>query len=261
VFHVEQGDRKEPKVPSPRNIALPSKRFLAGLIAGAGLSVPPGAGELLISHAREVLRWNRSIRLTAITAPEEVAVKHILDSLLLLRFAPFPGRILDFGSGAGYPGIPLAVALPGSRVVLLESSGKKCAFLSHALQGLSLGNADVVHARLERRNILSLGQFEHIVTRATLPREEAVPLLLPYLAPGGRFLLMQGPRRGEGKREKPGRGNSSLQGAAQERSVRIELPLAMGFRVIQEITNPVGRLEDPECPGSQQTGRRPGLPE
>jgi 16S rRNA (guanine527-N7)-methyltransferase len=177
--------------------------LLAGLIAGAGLSVPPGAEELLISHTREVLRWNRSIRLTAITAPEEVAVKHILDSLLLLKLSPFSGRILDFGSGAGYPGIPLAVALPGSRVVLLESSGKKCAFLSHVLRKLSLANADVVNARLERRSLLSIGQFEHIVTRATLPREKAVPLLLPYLAPGGRFLLMQGPEEGKGKREKP----------------------------------------------------------
>lgn len=258
---MERGDGKEPKVPSSRDIPLPSKRLLAGLIAGAGLSVPHGAEELLISHAREVLRWNRSIRLTAITAPEAVAVKHILDSLLLLRFSPFPGRILDFGSGAGYPGIPLAVALPGSRVVLLESSGKKCAFLSHALRELSLGNADVVNARLERLSPLSLGPFDHIVTRATLPREEAVPLLLPYLAPGGRFLLMQGPRGGKGKREKPGGEDSFLQGAAQERTVRIELPLAMGFRVIREIPGPVRRLEDPGCPESQLTRRRPGLPE
>jgi 16S rRNA (guanine527-N7)-methyltransferase len=237
--------------------------LLAGLIAGAGLSVPPGAEELLISHTREVLRWNRSIRLTAITAPEEVAVKHILDSLLLLKLSPFSGRILDFGSGAGYPGIPLAVALPGSRVVLLESSGKKCAFLSHVLRKLSLANADVVNARLERRSLLSIGQFEHIVTRATLPREKAVPLLLPYLAPGGRFLLMQGPEEGKGKREKPEgkEEDSSLQGAAQERTVRIELPFAMGFRVIREIPNPVRRLEDPECPGSKQTRRRPGRPE
>ena len=200
--------------------------------------MPPGAEGLLISHAREVLRWNRSIRLTAITAPEKVAVKHILDSLLLLRFSPFPGRILDFGSGAGYPGIPLAVALPGSRVVLLESSGKKCAFLSHVLRKLSLGNADVVHARIERRNLPSIGFFEHIVTRATLPQEKIVPLLLPYLAPGGRFLLMQGPAEGKGKREKPRGEGFPRQGAPQERVVRFDLPLAMGSRVIREVPHP-----------------------
>ena len=259
---MEQGRKKEaPKGPSSRDIPVPSKGLLAGLIARAGLSVPPGAEGLLISHTREVLRWNRSIRLTAITAPEEVAVKHILDSLLLLAFSPFPGRILDFGSGAGYPGIPLAVALPGSRVVLLESSGRKCAFLSHVLRKLTLGNANVVNARLERRSPLSIGKFEHIVTRATLPQEKAVPLLLPYLAPGGRLLLMQGPGEGKGKREKPGGKDFSLQGAAQERTVRIELPLAMGFRVIREIPNPARGLEEPDCPGSQRTRGRPERPE
>jgi len=248
-------------VSPPPDIPLPSNGFLAGLIAGAGLSLPPGAGELLISHAREVLRWNRSIRLTAITAPEEVAVKHILDSLLLLKFSPFPGRILDFGSGSGYPGIPLAVALPGSRVVLLESSGKKCAFLSHALRKLRLVNADVVNARLERGSLLSIGRFEHIVTRATLPREKALPILLPYLAPGGRFLLMQGPGEGKGKRGKHEGEDSSLQEAAQERTVRIELPLAMGSRIIREIPGPAGRLEDPECPVSLQKRRGPSRPD
>lgn len=225
-------------VSPPTDIPVPSSELLARMIADAGLTLPPGAGERIVSHAREVLRWNRSIRLTAITSPEEIAVKHILDSLFLLRFSPFPGRILDFGSGAGYPGIPLAAALPGSRIVLLDSSGKKSAFLAHTVRKLSLSNADVVHARLSRRSLLSIGRFDHIVTRATLPREKAVPLLFPYLSPGGRLLLMEGP--GEGNREPDRlRGNDSFrQGAARERLVRIELPFGMGSRVIREIPGP-----------------------
>ncbi len=83
--------------------------FLPGLLLGAEISVPHGAVGKLLRHAGEMLLWNRAIRLTAITTPEDVAIKHILDSLLLLDFAPFPGRTLDFGSGAGYPGIPLAI--------------------------------------------------------------------------------------------------------------------------------------------------------
>ncbi len=259
---MEQGGKKEaPKAADPRGIPEPSSDLLAGLIAEAGLSLPPGAGERLISHAREMIRWNRSIRLTAITSPAEVAVKHILDSLFLLRFSPFSGRILDFGSGAGYPGIPLAVSLPGSRVVLLESSGKKCAFLSHVLRKLGLANAEVVHARLAGRSLLPIGRFEHVVTRATLPPEKAVPLLLPYLAPGGRLLLMMGPGEGSGMRER-GRGvGFSLPESTRERSVRIELPLTMGFRVIREVLGPARGPEDPERPATQRTRARPGRQE
>ena len=226
------------RVSPPTDIPAPSADVLAGLIAGAGLSVPPGAVETLIAHAGEMLRWNRSIRLTAITDPDEVAVKHILDSLLLLRFSSFPGRILDFGSGAGYPGIPLAVVLPGTRVVLLESSAKKCAFLSHLRRMLSLANTEVVQGRLEARNPLDIGKFEHIVTRATLPEEDAASLLLPYLSPGGRLLVMTGTGRGK-KKGKHLRGTRSLPpGAATGRTVRFELPLRMGLREIREILAP-----------------------
>jgi 16S rRNA (guanine527-N7)-methyltransferase len=221
------------------DLSMPPVELLAGLIAGAGLTVPPEGVGKLVAHAGEMLRWNRSIRLTAITAPEEVAVKHILDSLFLLRFSPFPGRILDFGSGAGYPGIPLAVALPGSRVTLLESSGKKCAFLSHVLRMLSLDNAEVVRARLEPGRPLPIGTFEQILTRATLPPDEALPLLLPYLAPGGRFLLMSGPgRRRKGEEMEKEGGRAHDEGAATVRTVRFELPLRMGSREIREIRFP-----------------------
>ena len=123
--------------------------LLREVLAEAGIPAFPGAAELLAVHANEMLRWNRSIRLTAITDPVAVAVKHVADSLLLLRFGPFPGRILDFGSGAGYPGIPLAMYLPGTRVTLLEASVKKCAFLSRARGMLRLSNVDVVQARAE----------------------------------------------------------------------------------------------------------------
>ena len=219
----------------PTDIPAPAAEFLAGLIAGAGLCVPPEAVGKLVAHAGEMLRWNRSIRLTAITSPEKVAGKHILDSLFLLAFCPFPGRILDFGSGAGYPGIPLAITLPGSHVVLLESSAKKCAFLSHVRRMLSLSNAEVVQGRVEARNPLSIGRFEHIVTRATLPAAEAVALLQPYFAPGGRFLGMEGPgRKGEAGREE----RRLPQGAAPGRTIGFELPLGMGRRKIREILLP-----------------------
>jgi 16S rRNA (guanine527-N7)-methyltransferase len=207
---------------------------LSALLADAGIEVPPGAVSVLVRHAEEMLRWNRSIRLTAITKPDEVAVKHILDSLLLLSFAPFPGRTLDFGSGAGYPGIPLAAALPDARVVLLESSAKKCAFLSHICALLGLRNAEIFLGRLERRHPLPIGRFENIVTRATLSPPEAARLLVPLLQPGGRLLLMSGP----GGADRPGRrvGEEDLpQGSRLGRRLPFTLPLGMGVREIREI--------------------------
>jgi 16S rRNA (guanine527-N7)-methyltransferase len=212
-----------------------STEYLAGLISGAGFFVPLEAVGKLVAHAGEMVRWNRSIRLTGITSPDKIAVKHILDSLFILAFSPFPGRILDFGSGAGYPGIPLAITLPGSHVVLLESSVKKCAFLSHVRRRLALSNAEVVQGRAEARNPLSVGRFEHIVTRATLPAGKAVALLRPYFAPGGRFLGMEGPgRKGEAGREE----RRLPKGAAPGRTIGFELPLGMGRRTIREILLP-----------------------
>jgi 16S rRNA (guanine527-N7)-methyltransferase len=209
--------------------------FLESLLSGASIRLPEGAAEKLVRHAEEMLLWNRSIRLTAITAPAVVAVKHILDSLLLLPFAPFPGRTMDFGSGAGYPGIPLAVALPDAHVVLVESSAKKCAFLSRACAMLRLENAEVVRARLEPKRRLPLGRFEQIVTRATLSLPEAAGLLIPYLSPEGRLLLMAGPGATARRRDRGSAEEGILPGARLGRRMGFALPHGMGTREIREI--------------------------
>jgi 16S rRNA (guanine527-N7)-methyltransferase len=204
-----------------------SPDLLREVLAEAGIPAFPGAATLLALHANEMLRWNRSIRLTAITDPVEVAVKHVADSLLLLRFAPFPGRILDFGSGAGYPGIPLALYLPGARVTLLEASVKKCAFLSRIRGMLQLPNVDVAQGRAEKRKKLPLPPHDHIVTRATASAGEVIPLLSPYLADGGRFLFMMGPGARVGL-------PADLPGTVTRRE-RFHLPRGMGERSIVEI--------------------------
>lgn len=199
--------------------------FLAGVLAESGIALPEGGVEKLVIHAAEMARWNRAISLTAITDPAEVAAKHIVDSLLLLKFAPYPGRTLDAGSGAGYPGIPLAVALPESRVVLLDATAKKCAFLSHVCARLGLGNADVVRGRIAKGPPLPIGRFEQVVSRAAFPPPGVFRLLPPYLLPGGRLLLMTGLEREAG--EPP-------PGLRPGRRMRFELPFGMGTREIRE---------------------------
>lgn len=208
-----------------------SGALLETILAEAGIAVAPGAVDKLVAHAREMLLWNRSIRLTAVTDPVEVAVKHVADSLLLLRFAPFPGATLDFGSGGGYPGIPLAIALPEARVVLLESSAKKCAFLSRVRSLLALDNVEVLRARIEEKKRLRIGPFDRIVTRAAIAPPKAVALLAPYLAPGGRLLLMTGP--GDVPRAgAPRPGPGGVRGATLSGAQAFSLPRGMGERLI-----------------------------
>ena len=197
--------------------AGPDAALIREVLGEAGIEAPAGAVERLAAHAAEMLRWNRSIRLTAITVPLEVAVKHIADSLALLRFAPFPGRMLDFGSGAGYPGIPLALYLPGTRVVLLEASEKKCAFLSRVRGMLGLENVRVVHGRASKRETLPIGRFDDIVTRAVAPPSE-----------GGRMLFMAG----------PGGGSAPAAPGTVTRVERFRLPRGMGEREIAEVVLP-----------------------
>lgn len=203
--------------------AAPDRSTLKRVLADAGIALPEGATAKLVRHATEMLRWNRAIRLTAITGALDVAVKHILDSLLLLRFSPYPGRTLDAGSGAGYPGIPLAVALPESRFVLLDATAKKCAFLSHVCRELGLANVEVVRGRIAKGAVLPIGRFEHVVSRATFPPADALGVLAPYLLPGGRLILMTGPGAA-GNEEAPQPG----------RRMRFELPYGMGLREIRE---------------------------
>jgi len=208
-----------------REIPAPDVGLLEEVLKEAGIEVYRNRVERLAVHAAEMLRWNRSIRLTAIVDPVEVAVKHIADSLALLKFAPFPGRLLDFGSGAGYPGIPLALYLPGTQVVLLESSEKKCAFLSRVRGMLHIENLVVVNAKARAGETLDIGKFDDIVTRATASPAAVASLMSPYLAEGGRMLFMEGSGEAGRKREIPG---------TVVRRERFSLPRGMGEREIVE---------------------------
>ncbi len=212
------------------------RREIARALAGAGIDLPAGGEGKLALHAAEMLRWNRSIRLTAITTPREIAAKHVADSLLLLRLGPFSGRFLDAGSGAGYPGIPLAVALPSVSFVLVDSSAKKCSFLSRVRALLELGNVEVVHGRIGERAPLPIGLFEQAAARALLPPAQAVGMLLPYLVPGGRIFLYKGPPGANSRaREERDAGTELPPGALPGVRLLLSLPFGMGKREIEEI--------------------------
>jgi len=171
----------------------------AGLIetlrAGAralGLELPPPAPERMIAYLRELERWNRTWNLTAIRDVAEMVARHVLDSLAVHRFVG-GGQVADAGTGAGFPGVPLAIALPRSRFTLIDAGAKKVRFLRHVTALLSLSQAAVVHARLQ--DYQPAVGFDTVIARALAPLPRLVDLAGHLCAPGGRLIAMQGRRQ------------------------------------------------------------------
>ncbi|HTO50346.1 MAG TPA: 16S rRNA (guanine(527)-N(7))-methyltransferase RsmG [Burkholderiales bacterium] len=159
-----------------------------GLLAlGVGLSDEQIAG--LERYLALLEKWNRVYNLTAIREPERMVTHHLLDSLAILPHVRGP-RVLDVGSGAGLPGIPLALASPELAVTLLDSSHKKAAFLQQAVAELQLANATVVTARIESWQ--SDARYDTIVSRAFADLGEFVAAAARLLAPGGTIAAMKG---------------------------------------------------------------------
>lgn len=141
----------------------------------------------LLDYVDLLHRWNRAYNLTAVREPEQMVVRHLLDSLAVLPHIE-EGDLLDVGCGAGLPGIPLAICRPALKVTLLDSNGKKVRFVRQAAMELGLENVTVVQSRVEQyRNA-----FSQVITRAFASLPDIVSLAEKSLAPGGRLLAMKG---------------------------------------------------------------------
>lgn len=127
---------------------MESARLLQQGLQTMGIQLSPAQQSSLLDYLALMRKWNQAYNLTAIVDPEQMVIRHLLDSLSIL---PFIGAspVLDVGSGAGLPGIPLAIALPQHTFILLDSNGKKTRFLTQAKIDLGLKNVEVVHNRIE----------------------------------------------------------------------------------------------------------------
>ena len=162
---------------------------LADGVSALGLDVDERARAALLDYLGLLEKWNKTYNLTAIHEPERMLTHHLLDSLII---APQVGAgpLLDVGSGAGLPGIPLAIARPGLRVTLLDASQKICGFMRQAAIDLKLSNVTVTHARVE--DFRPADGFPQVVSRAFSDLSEFVRLTRHLVAPGGEWLAMKG---------------------------------------------------------------------
>jgi len=233
---------------------------MALLIAGAaqlGIELDSVQAGQFESHLRQMLAWNARAGLTRVTDPDEVQARHFVDSLSITECLPSdslgPGTsLIDVGSGAGLPGVPLKIAFPSASLALLEANGKKAAFLQGLVGALGLEDAGVVQARAEdagRRQDLR-ERFDLVVSRAVAPLEVLVELTLPLCRVGGVVVAQKGE---DVKAELDSASNGiELLGGGNTRVCTITppgSPMARSLVVIDKVSATPGRFP-----------RRPGIP-
>jgi len=162
---------------------------LAQGVIDLGLTLPGGAQQRLLAYLELLQKWNRVYNLTAVRAATRMVSQHLLDCLAAVPHVA-AATLLDVGSGAGLPGIPLALALPDSQVTLLDSNHKKAAFLRQAVVELKLANAEVVCERAEAWK--APAAFKVVISRAFSDLAEFVALAGRHVAAGGRLVAMKG---------------------------------------------------------------------
>ncbi|HBA89602.1 MAG TPA: 16S rRNA (guanine(527)-N(7))-methyltransferase RsmG [Geobacter sp.] len=176
---------------------LTAKELLAAGARELGLQLSSAQLASLDQFAEELKKWNRKINLTAITDDAGIAVKHLVDSLSLLKVVQGGGRLLDIGSGGGFPGIPVKVALPELEIVSVDAVVKKISFQKQAVRLLNLTNFTPLHVRAETLAEDYAGSFDWVVSRAFSDIPSFVAMALPVLKDSGRIVAMKGKNAAE----------------------------------------------------------------
>jgi len=159
-----------------------------------GLSLSPDQTNLLAAHAKLLQLWNAKMNLTAITDIQLVAYKHFVDALAAARFLERPARIMDIGSGAGFPAVPMKIFYPNLDVTMVDAVRKKVSFLNHVVRTLKLDNIRAVHARVEdlAKDSGHFQIYDTVTARGFADLGKLAGLAGPMLAPGGRIYALKG---------------------------------------------------------------------
>ncbi|HHY06872.1 MAG TPA: 16S rRNA (guanine(527)-N(7))-methyltransferase RsmG [Clostridia bacterium] len=170
--------------------------FLPNLLSELGLSLTTQQINQFIIFKEELLNWNKKINLTGLTEEKEIIIKHFYDSLLGLKSYEWNGqeKVLDLGTGAGFPGIPLKIIYPSLTMVLVDSLQKRVRFLEHLLKTLCWEEVQAIHGRAEElgQEKLYREKFDLVVSRAVARLPVLVEYCLPFVQVGGVFLAYKG---------------------------------------------------------------------
>lgn len=170
------------------------KEFVTKGLNQFDLTIPGSAADQLLHYSELLLEQNKVMNLTAITEPYDVAALHFLDSAALLHFLEFRNkRVIDVGTGAGFPGLALKIIEPSISLTLLDSLGKRIDWLASVCRGLQTENVECLHARAEEQALLDgyRDSYDLAVSRAVAPLRLLTELCLPYVRVGGSFLAMK----------------------------------------------------------------------
>ena len=170
------------------------KTIISDGLAQLGLDANPHAAEQLAQYGQMLLEKNQVMNLTAIREPDQVARLHMLDCAALAGMADFAGKtLLDVGTGAGFPGLPLKILVPSLELTLLDSLNKRLDWLEEVAAALCLEGVRTVHARAEEQALVKgfRDSFDFATARAVADLRVLCELCLPYVRPGGTFLAMK----------------------------------------------------------------------
>ncbi|RKO65518.1 16S rRNA (guanine(527)-N(7))-methyltransferase RsmG [Desulfofundulus salinus] len=231
------------------------KQLLRDAAGALGISLMENMCERFLRYYRLLIEWNEKFNLTSLIEPRDVAIKHFIDSLTcLLVHNPAGGaRVVDIGTGAGFPGLPVKIVREDLHCTLVESTGKKVSFLRHVAGALGMTGVDVACGRAEdlARHVHYRASFDLALARAVAPLPVLLEFALPFLKTGGLFIALKGPAVQE---ELPASGNAlNILGGTVKEVKTVFLPLTGDERKVV--------LIEKTGPTPEKYPRRPGVPQ
>jgi len=191
--------------------------------------------KMFFDYMNLLIEWNEKMNLTAITEPKEIIVKHFIDSLLIANYIDDNSKIIDVGTGAGFPGIPLKIFKDDINLTLLDSLNKRTIFLNEVVNKLGLKNVEIVHGRAEdfAQDNKYREKYDYAVSRAVAPLNILLEYLVPYTKVSGKVIAMKGSNADE--EVKNAENALKILNSSIVNNIKIELPDNCGERYILEV--------------------------